>query len=119
MDVHTLCDLFYRSVDTFQKAEHLKYKREGQWRGISSAELRQAVEELSMGLRALGIERRDRVAIFSENRPEWAIADLAVLTAGAVDVPIYPTLTPAQVLHILEDSGCKAIFVSHTIHESK
>jgi long-chain acyl-CoA synthetase len=119
MDIHTLCDLFYRSVDTYKKPEHLKHKRDGQWRGISSDELRQAVEELSMGLRALGIERRDRVAILSENRPEWAFADLAILTAGAVDVPIYPTLTPPQVLHILEDSQCKAIFVSSTAHESK
>jgi len=119
MDVQTLCDLFYRSVDTFKKAEHLKFKRDGQWQAISSAELRQAVEELSMGLRALGIDRRDRVAILSENRPEWAFADLAILATGAVDVPIYPTLTPPQVLHILEDSQCKAIFVSNTTHESK
>jgi long-chain acyl-CoA synthetase len=119
MDVHTLCDLFYRSVDTFKKPDHLRYKAEGQWRDISSVEVRVAVEELSMGLRALGIERRDRVAIMSENRPEWAIADLAVLTAGAVDVPIYPTVTAAQVQHMLEDSGCKAVFVSNTTHESK
>jgi long-chain acyl-CoA synthetase len=117
MDVHTLCDLFYRSVDTFGKPDHLKYKRDGQWRAISSAELLRAVEELSMGLRALGIERRDRVAILSENRPEWAFADLATLTAGAVDVPIYPTLTPSQMLQLLEDSGSKAIFVSSPAHE--
>src|SRR5262245_40088644 len=101
MDVHTLCDLFYRSVDTFKKPAHLQYKADGQWRDISSAGLRTAVEELSMGLRALGIERRDRVAIMSENRPEWAIADLAILTAGAVDVPIYPTLTGPQVQQLL------------------
>jgi long-chain acyl-CoA synthetase len=119
MDVQTLCDLFYRSVDTYRKPAHLQYKQDGQWRSISSEQLRVAVEELSMGLRALGVERRDRVAILSENRPEWAFADLAVLTAGAVDVPIYPTLTAAQVQHVLEDSGCKAVFVSNTTHESK
>jgi long-chain acyl-CoA synthetase len=119
MDVHTLCDLFYRSVDTYKKAAHLQYKKDGAWRSISSDELRTATEELSMGLRALGIERRDRVAIMSENRPEWVIADAAILTAAAVDVPIYPTLTPAQVQHVLSDSQCKAIFVSSTLHEAK
>src|SRR6185436_16503269 len=99
MEVHTLSDMFYRSVDTYKKAEHLKWKRDGRWQAVSSDQLRTIVEELSMGLRALGIDRRDRVAILSENRPEWAYADLAVLTAGAVDVPIYPTLTAPQILH--------------------
>ena len=62
-----------------------------------------------MGLRALGIERGDRVAILSENRPEWAILDLATLAAGAVSVPVYPTLPASQVAHILSDSGAKAV----------
>jgi long-chain acyl-CoA synthetase len=112
MTTGTLCDLFYRSVDTYRKAEHLSSKVDGQWRPWSSDAFRTAVEELSMGLRALGVEKGDRVAILSENRPEWAIADLATLTTGAVDVPIYSTLTPAQVKYILEDSQAKVAFVS-------
>jgi long-chain acyl-CoA synthetase len=119
MQVRTLCDLFYRSVDTFKKPEHLKYKRDGQWCAVSSEELRRTVEELSMGLRALGVDRRDRVAILSENRPEWAYADLAILGAGAVDVPVYPSLTPPQILHLLEDSQARAIFVSSAAQERK
>jgi long-chain acyl-CoA synthetase len=99
-------------VDTYRKPEHLKSKVEGQWRGWSSDQFRAAVEELSLGLRALGVEKGDRVAILSENRPEWALADLATLTAAAVDVPIYATLTPAQVKYILEDSQSKVAFVS-------
>jgi long-chain acyl-CoA synthetase len=105
--------MFYRSVDTFHKPEHLRYKRDGAWRSVTSDEFRAAVEELSMGLRALGLERGDKVAILSENRPEWAFADLATLAVGAVDAPIYSTLTPPQVLYILNDSESKVVFVSN------
>jgi long-chain acyl-CoA synthetase len=73
----TLTELFYDSVDTFRKPDHLRFKKDGTWRDISSDEFRRAVEELSMGLRALGVEKGDKVAILSENRPEWAYADLA------------------------------------------
>lgn len=112
MPDRTLCDIFYRSVDTFRKPAHLKVKRGGAWRAISSEELKTAVEELSMGLRALGIAKGDRVALLSENRPEWAYADLASLCAAAVDVPIYATLLPQQVLYLLNDSGARVCFVS-------
>jgi long-chain acyl-CoA synthetase len=119
MEVRTLCDIFYRSVDTFRKAEHLKYKKDGVWHGISSDEFRKAVEELSMGLRALGVEKGDKVALLSENRPEWAIVDLGTLCAGAVDAPIYATLPPAQVLYILNDSEAKVAFVSNPVQARK
>ena len=113
MDLRTLCDIFYQSVETYRKPVHLRYKKDGAWRDISSEEFRRAVEELSMGLRGLGIDRGDRVALLSENRPEWAYADLAVLCAAAVDVPIYPSLTAPQILYLLNDSQSKAIFVSN------
>jgi long-chain acyl-CoA synthetase len=115
----TVCDLFYHSVDTYGKKEHLKYKRDGAWRAISSDEFRTAVEELSLGLRDLGIAKGDKVAILSENRPEWAFADLATLCAGATDVPVYATLTPAQVLYILNDSESKVVFVSNAAQAAK
>jgi long-chain acyl-CoA synthetase len=115
----TLCDIFYRSVDTYRKPDHLRFKRGGAWHDVSSEGFRRAVEELSMGLRALGIESGDRVAILSENRPEWAYADFATLCAGAVDAPIYSTLTPTQILYILNDSEAKAIFVSSAAQAAK
>jgi len=115
----TLCDLFYRSVETYRKPEHLKYKQGGAWRSVGSEEFRRAVEELSLGLRALGLERGDRVALLSENRPEWAYADMATLTAGAIDVPIYPTLTSSQVLYILKDSEAKIAVVSTPAQAAK
>ncbi len=119
MEVRTLCDIFYSSVDGNSKPDHLKYKDGAAWKGISSADFRQAVEELSLGLRALGVETGDRVAILSENRPEWAMADLATLCAGAVDAPIYATLTPPQVLYILNDSQAKVLFLSNAAQARK
>ena len=99
----TLLDLFYGSV-ALGKSSHLRFKRDGAWRDVSSDYYRRAVEELAMGLLALGIEKGDRIAILSENRPEWAYADLASLAIGAIDVPIYPNLTSEQVLYLLGDS---------------
>src|SRR5207249_7055763 len=64
------------------------------------------------GLRELGLAPGDRVAILSPNRPEWAAADLASLLARCVDVPLYPTLPPKHLRHILHDSGASAVFVS-------
>jgi long-chain acyl-CoA synthetase len=119
MDVKTLTDIFYRSVETFDKPDHLKFKKDGVWQNVSSREFKRAVEELSLGLRDLGVEKGDRVAILCENRPEWAYADLATLAAPAVDVPIYSTLPPAQVLYILNDSQSKVCFVSNAKQAAK
>ena len=119
MELRTLCDIFYESVSTYRKPDALRYKKDGEWKDISSEEFRRAVEELSMGLRGLGIERGDRVAILSENRPEWVFADLATLCAGAVDVPIYTSLTAPQVLYILNDSQSRAVFVSNEQQAAK
>ena len=112
MPVRTLCEIFYASVDTYRKPAHLRVKRSGDWRDISSSAFEAAVEELSMGLRELGVAPGDRVGLLSENRPEWAYADLGSLCAGAVDVPIYATLQPSQVLYLLNDSEAKVCFVS-------
>jgi len=114
----TLLDLFYGSV-ALGKSGHLKAKRDGEWRDISSDEYRRAVEELAMGLLALGVSKGDRVAILSENRPEWAYADLASLALGVIDVPVYPNLTADQALYILNDSESKVVFVSNPEQAAK
>jgi long-chain acyl-CoA synthetase len=119
MAIETVCEAFYRSVDTYRKPEHLKHKKDGAWHAISSEEFRAAVEETAMGLRALGVSRGDKVAIISENRPEWAFADLATLCLGAADATIYPTLTPAQVQYILDDSESKVVLVSNAAQAAK
>ncbi len=82
------------------------------YREISWNELMAQIERIALGLLDQGLEAGDRVAILSENRPEWAIADLAALAAGAATVPVYTSLTPAEIGHILRDSGAKFLFVS-------
>src|SRR5712691_6114241 len=87
-------------------------KRDGQYRPLSWAQAAEAVERLARGLVALGIAPGDRVALVSENRPEWAIADLAIMSAGAVTVPAYVTNTIEDHRHILGNSGARAAVVS-------
>jgi long-chain acyl-CoA synthetase len=87
-------------------------KRDGQYRPLSWAEAESAVGRLARALVAFGIEPGDRVALVSENRPEWVIADLAILSAGAITVPAYVTNTVDDHRHILGNSGARAVIVS-------
>ena len=108
----TLNALFFDAIERHKKKDALQIKRGGAYEPISSYELMDHVRQVALGLRELGVKRGDRVAILSENRPEWAIADYAALTAGLTDVPIYPTLPAEQIPHILNDSGAVAVFTS-------
>lgn len=108
----TLNRLFFDAVQRFDKADALQVKIAGRFEPISHRKLVERVRRTALGLEALGVHAGDRVAILSENRPEWAIADYACLTAAMTDVPIYPNLPPEQVAYILRDSGASAIFVS-------
>ncbi len=90
----------------------MRAKRGGRWTPLGYRELADRVQDLSLGLRELGVRRGDRVAILSENRPEWAITDYACLATRAADVPIYPTLPARQAEYILRDSGAVAVVVS-------
>ncbi|WP_380873753.1 AMP-dependent synthetase [Sphingomonas sp. DBB INV C78] len=87
-------------------------KREGAWVSTSWAEAAVQVASLSVALKALGLQRGDRVMLVSENRPEWCIADLAIMAAGLVTVPTYTTNTERDHAHILENSGARAVIVS-------
>src|SRR5882762_72080 len=89
-----------------------KHKVDDRWTDISSQQLRESVITLARTLQDWGIRKGDRVAILSENRPEWAITDFATLSIGAADVPIYATLIAEQAAAILKDSGARIAFVS-------
>ncbi|MFO7260337.1 MAG: long-chain fatty acid--CoA ligase [bacterium] len=108
----TLVQLFFEAVDRHDKPDAMLYKAGGEWRSISHRQLEADVRAIALGLEAYGIVRGDRVALLSENRPEWAMADYAVLCLGAIVVPIYATLLPHQIEYLLRDSGARAIFVS-------
>jgi long-chain acyl-CoA synthetase len=87
-------------------------KREGVYDPIAWREVARRVGALARGLRALGIKPGDRVALVAENRPEWMIADLAIMTAGAVTVPAYTTYTFGDLCHVLANSGASGAIVS-------
>ena len=115
----TLPQLFFDAVARHDLPNAMMHKAAGGWRPISHRDLAQRVIRCGRGLRAIGIRPGDRVAILSENRPEWAIADYACLTSGLVDVAVYPNLPPDQVAYILRDSGAVAIFVSTPAQAAK
>jgi long-chain acyl-CoA synthetase len=107
----TLNDIFFHVAERNQPRV-MSAKLAGQWVDISSAELRARVLGLAATLRRWGLKEGDRVAILSENRPEWQIADFACLLIGVVDVPIYSTLLPDQISYLLNNSGARVMFVS-------
>jgi long-chain acyl-CoA synthetase len=111
-DVRTIADLPFHVMGRFPKSMLLGRCRQGGVDGISSQEFFERVRDLSLGLGALGIGPGDRVVIMGESRTEWLMADLAILAAGGVTVPIYPTLSAPQARYILQDSGAKAAIVS-------
>src|SRR5215467_12634846 len=108
----TINKLFEESVDRYRGREFLQFKRDGQWQRLTYYDVADRVRELAMGLYGLGLKAGDRIAIWSENRPEWNIADLATLAIGAVDVPVYTTQAHDQIEYILSALGARAIFVS-------
>ncbi len=108
----TINKLLFDAAAKWDKPNALQVKVAGAFQPISHRTLLDRVRRTAFGLQALDIQRGDRVAILSENRPEWAIADYACLTAGLTDVPIYPTLPGEQAAYILRDSGAVAMFVS-------
>jgi long-chain acyl-CoA synthetase len=108
----TLNALFFDAIERHDKPDALLYKMDGSYRSMSSRELATRVRRVALGLQDIGIARGERVAILSENRTEWAIVDLAALTAGFSDVPIYATLPGEQIPYLINDSGAVAVFTS-------
>ena len=111
MSLRTLCDVFFAVVERRHPRVMLCRGEEG-WEPVSSETFSGGVGGVAAALRSWGITKGERVAILSENRPEWMIADFASLLLGAVTVPIYATLTEEQTAYILRDSGARVVFVS-------
>ncbi|MEP6819474.1 MAG: long-chain fatty acid--CoA ligase [bacterium] len=109
----TLVEVFEHVARAHPRPDTLNYKYDGAWVSISAAEMLRRVRSIASGLYSLGVRRGDRIAIFSESRPEWVLTDAGCLFATAIDVPIYPTLTPPQVRYILKDSGARVLAVQN------
>src|SRR5438270_8442086 len=118
MSIQTLNDIFFAIAARDQPCCMLR-KADTEWVPISAREFAAKVLGWLHALRSWAVSRCDRVAILSENRHEWAVADFACLLLGVVVVPIYTTLTPEQTAYILTDSGARAIFVSSQKHLEK
>jgi len=108
----TLVEIYERVARQHPKPDTLNYKRDGVWHSIPAVEMLRRARHLALGLYSLGIRKHDRVSILSESCVEWVLADQACLFAGAVTVPIYPTLTAPQAGYIVRDCGARAIFVA-------
>jgi long-chain acyl-CoA synthetase len=111
MQIRTLNDI-YTLTSTIDRPAAMKSKKGDAWVDLSVEAFRDTVRWFSTGLRVLGIKPGDRVAILSENRPEWTIGDFGILANASISVPVYPTLLGWQIIHILVDSGSSAIIVS-------
>ncbi len=111
MEPRTLADIFFASV-AHHLDRHVMIKRGAEWQVISSRQLYGYVSTMARIFKQWGVTKGDRVAILSENRPEWMIVDFACVTTGLVDVPIYATLTAEQTLYVLENSGARVVCVS-------
>lgn len=107
-------DLLTNYKKKFAKPVMVAGKRQGVWKNFSTEEFSSMVDQLSRGLvRHENIAKSDRVGLMSGNRPEWNICDFAVNQLGAALVPLYPTLADQDLIHILQDSGVKVVFVSN------
>ena len=111
---NNLVSLFLSRADEREEAPFLWAKRSGQWQSISWAEVARQICLIAEHIRGLGLGEGDRVLLLSENRPEWCIADLAIMAAGCVTVPAYTTNTELDHQHILDNSGARAAIVSNT-----
>ncbi len=109
----TLPQLCLTALAERPRPDVLNNKADGKWQHISATEMRRRVRAIAIGLHDLGIRKGDRVALLSENRPEWSLTDMAILSLGAVNVPIYTTQAVEQVRYILEDSRARVLFVSN------
>jgi len=110
--ISTINDLFRRIVTAANPRAVLWQDEFGQWQPVSSDQIYQRVRALGEAFLSWGAQKGDRIALIAENRWEWAVTDFAALAIGAVDVPIYPTLTGEQVAGLVRDAGCRIAVVS-------
>ena len=119
MEFATLNQLLAQAVKTYQKPNALSYKKDGTWHRISSEEWLARARSIALGLYGLGVRAGDRVALLSENRPEWFLVDSGMQILGAVNVPLYSTLMPGQIAYVVNDSGAKVLTASDGSQQKK
>lgn len=111
--MQTLTQIFQKTVAAHGSAVAMKFRKDGTWHDINYTELAVQVETLAAGLRSLGVQRGDRVAIYAENQPSWVMTDLACHALGAINASIYPTLPAAQVAYIVNDCTAEILIAGN------
>ncbi len=111
-EIKRIFDLHYHQLKNYPKSDALAAKENGKWVTYSIQDVINQADEFSLGLLKLGIQPNDKIAIISNNRPEWHITDLGILQLGAINVPIYPTITEEDYAYIMNDAEVKMVFVS-------
>ena len=115
----SIVHLLFNTIDQYGKKDALRYREGEKVASVSYEELGERVINLAHGMAALGIKEGDKIAILSNNRPEWPITDFASFALKAVVVPIYQTLPPNQIEYILNDAKVRVIFVENEIQLKK
>jgi len=117
--ITTLNDLFFRVASAANPRAVLWQDEFNQWHPLSSDQIYQRVRALATAFLQFGAKKGDRIALISENRWEWLIADFAAQAIGAADVPLYPTLTGEQIAEQIRDAGCRIAVVSTRLQFDK
>ena len=112
---NTLSEMFDVITKQYQNSEKpvIMRKVNNKYENISYAEYRSYVTKFMLGMHSIGLEAGDKVAIISENRPEWMISDMGLICLGAIDVPVYPSLTAKQLEFIFIDAEIKYVIISN------
>jgi len=121
-ECRTITELYLFLTDEYGRISDkdlLKYKVDGEYTGISYSIFKEETDSFGFGLAALGLKRDDIIAIISENRPEWVYSDMASLALGAINVPLYPSLTSESIEYILNNSESKCVIVSNKFQLNK
>lgn len=113
MEISRVFDFLYYQNDKYPKYDYLSHKVNNKWKNYSTEESISVINALSSGLINLGIKPGDKIAIISQNRPEWAFVDFAIQQIGAVSVPMYPTITVEDYRYIFEHAEVKIVFVEN------
>jgi long-chain acyl-CoA synthetase len=107
----TLATMFWSRVEKSGDRPAQQHKQEGAWRTATWREVGERVREVALGLIALGRQKGDAVALLSASRPEWVQSDLAILSAGCVTIPIYPSYPPELIAYVVNDAGARTLIV--------
>ncbi len=109
----TLAELFIKAAEKHNRADALNFKKDGEWKRISSDEMISRAENIALGLYSLGLTKGDRIALLAANSPEWTLTDAGCQFAGVIDAPVYTTLAPNAVEYIIKDAGAKVFFLQN------